>query len=76
MNKKEYINACIDMSYNVTKEEIVKAIKETTGQKYMETKMRVSAWKELFEKMKNILNGENGNKYLFYGSNPEDYRQK
>lgn len=51
MNKKEIINACIDMSYNVSKEEIEKAIKEITGQKYMETKMKVSLWKQLFEKM-------------------------
>lgn len=76
MNKKDIINACIDMSYNVSKEEIENAIKEVTNQKYMETKMKVTLWKQLFEKMQNILNGENGSKYLFIGSNPEAYRQK
>ena len=77
MTKKEIINACIDMSYKVSKEEIEKAIKEITGLKYMETKMKVSLWKQLFRKMVEIiLNGENGSNYLFYGSNPETYRQK
>ena len=38
MNKKDIINACIDMSYNVSKEEIENAIKEVTNKKYMETK--------------------------------------
>lgn len=75
MTKKELINACIDMSYNVSKEEIEKAIKEVTGKRCMETKMNVLLWKQLHEKMKNILNGENGSKYLFFGSNVEAYRQ-
>ena len=76
MNKKEIINACIDMSYNVAKEEIEKAIKEITGQRFMETKMKISLWKQLYEKIQNMLNGENGNKYLFLGSNPDAYRQR
>lgn len=76
MNKKEIINACIDMSYNVSKEEIEKVIKEVTGQKYMETRMKASLWEQVYEKMLNILNSENGSRYLFLGSNPEAYRQK
>lgn len=75
MSKKELINSCIDMSYNVSKEEMQKAIKEVTGKRFMETKMSVKAWQALYEKLENIVNGENGCKVLFYGSNVEAYRQ-
>lgn len=75
MSKKELINGCIDMSYNVSKEEMQKAIKEVSGKRFMETKMSTKVWKALYEKLENILNGENGSKVLFYGSNVEAYRQ-
>lgn len=75
MNKKELINNCIDMSYNVSKEEMQKAIKEVSGKRYMETKMSTKIWNALFEKLEVITNGENGCKVLFYGSNAESYRQ-
>lgn len=76
MNKKEIINACIDMSYNVSKEEIQKTIKEVSGKNCMEIKMSVKIWLALHEKLTNISSGENGCKYLFYGSNVEHYRQR
>lgn len=76
MSKKELINACIDMSYNVSAEEIRKAIKEVSGQECMETKLSVKVWQALYEKLQSTLDGENGSKYLFCGSNVEHYRQK
>lgn len=75
MNKKELINSCIDMSYNVSKEEMQKAIKEVSGKRFMETKMTTKVWSALYEKLETIVNGENGCKVLFYGSNAEAYRQ-
>lgn len=75
MNKKELINGCIDMSYNVSKEEMQKAVKEVSGKRYMETKMTTKVWNALYEKLETIVNGENGSKVLFFGSNAESYRQ-
>ena len=63
------------MSYNVSKEEIQKAIKEVTGRNAMQTCFPTNQWQMLHEKLLNLLSGENGSKFLFLGSNVEHYRQ-
>ena len=63
------------MSYNVSKEEMQKAIKEVTGKTAMQTCFPIKQWQMLYEKLSNVLDGENGSKYLFLGSNVEHYRQ-
>lgn len=75
MNKKELINSCIDMSYNVSKEEMQRVIKKVSGKKHMEIKMNIKTWEALHNELESILNEENGCMVLFYGSNVESYRQ-
>ena len=76
MNKKELINTCIDLSYNVSVEEMRAAIMSVSGERYMEVRYPKKIWEALANKLSSIISGENGNKYLFYGSNVEAYRQK
>ena len=76
MKKKDLINACIDKSYNVSKEEVKKAIKDVTNREYMKIDFSVKQWKALYEKLINASKGREGNIHLFYGSNVEFYRQK
>ena len=52
-----------------------KAIFEVIGERYMQTKHSIKAWKELHDKLSNILNQKNGSVALFAGSNAEHYRQ-
>ena len=59
------------MSYD----EMEKAIFEVIGERYMQTKHSIKAWKELHDKLSNILNQKNGSVALFAGSNAEHYRQ-
>jgi hypothetical protein len=76
MNKKELINGCIDMSYEVSKEDVEKAIIEITGNRYMQTKYPVKQWRELHDKLNTLVKtGAGGNLALFLGSNTEYYRQ-
>lgn len=76
MSKKELINACIDLSYNVSRKEMQDAIKEVSGKRYMKADFSVSVWSALYNKLDKIVNGENGTTVLFFGSNVESYRQK
>ena len=76
MTKTELVNKCIDLSYNVSKEELKGILKNSLNRSYMQTKDSKKDWETLFNEMNKITSEENGSSVLFVGSNVEHYRIK